>query len=157
MDCENCERQHTHWCTALGCRNKLKDRLAAYEDTGMEPEEIKSMVENVETRTLAWFEKEFGIGAGRMMDLAEADRAGRFFVSPFKVGDHVWINGFLELCKEHEITSISISIGKKTEMWFHATMIDELWEAKCTFELGSIGTTVFPTKEAAEAALKEEV
>lgn len=30
-------------CTALYCRNRLKDRVAAYEDTRLTPGEIKSM------------------------------------------------------------------------------------------------------------------
>ena len=32
-------------CTPLYCRNRLKDRLAAYEDTGLDPDEVKSMQE----------------------------------------------------------------------------------------------------------------
>lgn len=31
MDCENC-KQHERGCTAQYCRNRLKDRLAEYED-----------------------------------------------------------------------------------------------------------------------------
>ena len=27
-------------CTALYCRNRLKDRLAAYEDTGLTPSDV---------------------------------------------------------------------------------------------------------------------
>lgn len=45
MDCQKCEADWTgkHGkpmadCTALYCRNRLKDLLAAYEDTGMTPE-----------------------------------------------------------------------------------------------------------------------
>lgn len=44
MDCQKCEADWTgkHGkpmadCTALYCRNRLKDILAAYEDTGMTP------------------------------------------------------------------------------------------------------------------------
>ena len=45
MDCEKCKAD---WggkhckpmddCTALYCRNRVKDRLAAYEDTGLSPQ-----------------------------------------------------------------------------------------------------------------------
>ena len=45
MDCQKCKAD---WmgkhgkpmdsCTALYCRNRLKDRIAAYEDTGLTPE-----------------------------------------------------------------------------------------------------------------------
>ena len=47
MDCQKCKADWTgkHGkpmadCTALYCRNRLKDRLAAYEDTGLTPEEV---------------------------------------------------------------------------------------------------------------------
>jgi len=47
MDCEKCKADWTgkHGkpmvdCTTLYCRNRLKDRLAAYEDTGLTPEEV---------------------------------------------------------------------------------------------------------------------
>lgn len=43
MDCQGCPES---WrsvpgsgCTALYCRDRLKDRVAAYEDTGLEPQE----------------------------------------------------------------------------------------------------------------------
>ena len=46
MDCQKCEADWTgkHGkpmvdCTALYCRNRLKDRLAAYEDTWLTPGE----------------------------------------------------------------------------------------------------------------------
>lgn len=50
MDCEKCKADWTgkHGkpmadCTALYCRNRLKDRLAAYEDTGLTPEEVSEL------------------------------------------------------------------------------------------------------------------
>ena len=50
MDCEKCKADWTgkHGkpmvdCTALYCRNRLKDRLAAYEDTGLEPMNVNNM------------------------------------------------------------------------------------------------------------------
>lgn len=64
-------------------------RLAAYEDTGLEPEVVKDMAENVETRLLAWFEAKYGMSIGRMMDLIEAEQAGRLTVLPFCVGSCV--------------------------------------------------------------------
>lgn len=48
MRCEECkarwrEKHGTDMgsCTAVYCRNRCKDRLSAYEDTGLTPEEIK--------------------------------------------------------------------------------------------------------------------
>lgn len=49
MDCQGCPES---WmsvpgsgCTALYCRDRLKDRVAAYEDTGLEPQEIERIVD----------------------------------------------------------------------------------------------------------------
>ena len=47
MDCQKCEADWAGkhgkpmaYCTALYCRNRLKDRLAAYEDRECAPEEV---------------------------------------------------------------------------------------------------------------------
>ena len=51
MDCEKCKADWTgkHGkpmadCTALYCRNRLKDRLAAYEDSGLMPNDVTDMM-----------------------------------------------------------------------------------------------------------------
>lgn len=55
MDCQKCKADWTgkHGkpmadCTALYCRNRLLDRLAEYEDTGLSPEKVSWMKEVVE-------------------------------------------------------------------------------------------------------------
>ena len=40
MDCESCELKN-RYCTAQGCRNRLKDRLAQYEDADFTSDEGK--------------------------------------------------------------------------------------------------------------------
>ena len=89
MDCQKCEADWTgkHGkpradCTALYCRNRLKDLLAAYEDTGMTPEEIDMDHEAAETlRQLCR-----GCDLDRLEELAEADKDGRVVMLPCKVG-----------------------------------------------------------------------
>ena len=61
MDCLKCEADWTgkHGkpmvdCTALYCRNRLKARLAAYEDTGLTPEEVNDAVAGGETGLGVW-------------------------------------------------------------------------------------------------------
>ena len=78
MDCEKCEADWTgkHGkpmadCTALYCRNRLKARLAAYEDTGLTPEEVERSKLEIET---------YGIDINRLRELAEADKDGRLVV-----------------------------------------------------------------------------
>lgn len=66
------------------------DRLAAYEDTGMEPEEIKDFMDRWEyAAELARLCKEAGID--RLVELAEADKDGRCVILPCKVGDKVFV------------------------------------------------------------------
>lgn len=70
-----------------GCTNgcivpKLYVRLAAYEDTGLTPEEIKAtLTEPLFLRVAA---KAFGVEADRLRELAEADKDGRVSVLPCK-------------------------------------------------------------------------
>lgn len=85
MDCEKCKADWTgrHGkpmfdCTALYCRNRLKDRLAAYEDTRLEPEEIDMDHEAAEQlRRLCR-----NCDIDRLEELAEADKNGRVVVLP---------------------------------------------------------------------------
>lgn len=66
-------------------------RLAAYEDTGLEPREVSAIVK--EWSDLCTIVGECG-GIDRMRDLAEADRDGRVVVLPFTSGRTL-------LCKEN--------------------------------------------------------
>lgn len=99
MDCEKCKADWTgkHGkpmadCTALYCRNRLKNRLAAYEDTGLEPGEVHSMWG--EWNAMMSVLNSIGGGYDRLRELAEADKAGRLVVLPFT-------SGCTLLCKEN--------------------------------------------------------
>lgn len=61
---------------------EIINRLAVYEDTGLEPEEIKDMADNAETRLLTWFESRYGYPAGELMRILEAKQEGRLVVLP---------------------------------------------------------------------------
>ena len=56
------------------------DRLAAYEDTGLEPEDIKQVC--TEEAILKLAGQLLGITPDRLRELAEADREGRCVVLP---------------------------------------------------------------------------
>lgn len=84
MDCEKCKADWTgkHGkpmvdCTALYCRNRLKDRLAAYEDTGLTPEQCESAKNIIDYAFSADTSK-----AERIRELLKADKAGRLVVLP---------------------------------------------------------------------------
>lgn len=98
MDCEKCKADWTgkHGkpmvdCTALYCRNRLKARLAAYEDTGLEPDEVTALQKD--WSDLCTIVGERG-GIDRLRELAEADKDGRLVVLPFTSGRTL-------LCKEN--------------------------------------------------------
>ena len=56
----------------------VADRLAAYEDTGLEPEEIEKAMDIVKSAVSAF--EDFGVD--RLAELAQADREGRCVVLP---------------------------------------------------------------------------
>ena len=148
---ENCGYCSEGWQRAL-------NRLAAYEDTGLTPEEIKDMTEKADTMLLTWFEAKYGMPVGELMGLLEAKQEGRMLTLPCKVGNRVWINGILGVgrCEEHEITAASVHLGTKRDIWFNAEMVEYRGEARCSFGLDQIGKTVFLTREEAEEALRKE-
>lgn len=98
MDCEKCKADWTgkHGkpmadCTALYCRNRLKDRLAAYEDTGLTPERCAEFARaDAEGQYIVMRDAEQE-GVARLRELAEADKEGRLVVLPCKVGDTVYL------------------------------------------------------------------
>ena len=83
MDCEKCKAD---WagkhgkpmvdCTALYCRNRLKDRLAAYEDTGLTPEEVNDVVVGVKLMAKSQLVSAFGVAAERLREEYEIDIIG---------------------------------------------------------------------------------
>ena len=73
--------------------NVLQNRLAAYEDTGLTPEEVPTAVEMAQIYSIIEENKryrELNVTVERLKELAKADRAGRLVVLPCKVGDTVW-------------------------------------------------------------------
>ena len=75
-----------------GCKNcpiaKAFDRLAAYENTGLEPEEIENIKQDVEAGFLKQDARRYGIQVDRLLELSEADRDGRCVVLP--PDDYAW-------------------------------------------------------------------
>ena len=138
IDCQKCEADWTgkHGkpmvdCTALYCRNRLKDRLAAYEDTGLTPGEIKSMKDE------HFSGLEMAKLHSALMELKkyqEADKDGRLVVLPCKVGDTVYRLQYVE-------KSPGRFIVDAVPIKFALIWIDEF------------GKTVFLTREEAEKAL----
>lgn len=120
MDCEKCKADWTgkHGkpmvdCTALYCRNRLKDRLAAYEDTGLTPERCAEFARaDAEGRCIIMRDAEQEQeGVARLRELAEADKEGRLFLLPTEPGrpmlcqeyfERPWVMKNVTLCVQYQ-------------------------------------------------------
>ena len=139
---------------------RILTRLAAYEDTGLEAEEIKvheaakynaGYYHGDEDRC-RWIEKELG-PIDHLRDLLQAEKAGRLVVLPCKVGDTV----YMPVGKWGTITGYEADECDG----FHIAR-DGVLQIKAKCYSGNHGTygvpgkTVFLTREEAEAALAEK-
>ena len=125
MDCQKCEADWTgkHGkpmadCTALYCRNRLKDRLAAYEDRGCAPEEVlpKDKADEIALKLMRLADLESLCNYTRLRELAEADKDGRLVVLPCKVGDKLY-RVFAGNISEHEVQGApDVDYDPKTEI-----------------------------------------
>ena len=116
-------------------RDELKKRLSAYEDTGLEPEEIERIVDaygrghTLRTESAERLEIVREIKTDRLRELAKAEKKGRLEVLPCKVGDHILADG-----REAIIVWF---FGYKTGRYLHAQFLDN---AECAdipfYEIG---------------------
>lgn len=96
LECrEVCRSQGDNGCS--GCPiAKAFDRLAEYEDTGLEPEEIERILDaygrgmTLRTENAQRLEIIKDISTGRLRELAQAEKEGRYVRLPCKVGDMVY-------------------------------------------------------------------
>lgn len=132
-------------CPSFDC---LVERLAAYEDTGLTPEEVFALIKG--WSDLCTTIGECG-GIDRLRELAEADKAGRLVVLPCKVGDTVWANlDGMRHPRECVIEFVNIASHVTTIVF---STVDGLRE-QYGVNHSSFGKTVFLTREEAEAALE---
>lgn len=104
------ENGHAHYprcfeepCGGMGCRtedcefkDEICERLAAYEDTGLEPEEVlpKDKADKTALKLMRLSDLESICSYTRLRELAEADKEGRLFLLPLEPGRSM-------LCQEH--------------------------------------------------------
>ena len=72
-------------------------RLAAYENTGLEPEEIVKIREDIENGYMKSTARRYGVPVDRLRELAEADREGRCVVLDGKSRDKELIRKLVRL------------------------------------------------------------
>lgn len=153
---------HAHYprCFEEPCNRRCEDclfdeaickRLAAYEDTGREPEEIDMDHEAAETlRQLCR-----GCNLDRLEELVEADKGGRLVVLPVKPVLTPIISSMLFIIEDGDIYEDALyeavagmsENGKMNVVY--TTLSDQI-----IFEQADIGKTVFLTREEAEKALE---
>ena len=132
---------------------KFFNRLSAYEDTGLEPEEIKvreaakynaGYYHGDEDRC-RWIEKELG-QIDHLRDLLQAEQDGLLVVLPCKAGSLIYVG--------RKPAIITRFFGYVRERYFHAVFCDENKGIDIPFE--ELGKTVFLTREEAEAAMAQK-
>jgi len=165
MDCEKCKAEWTgkHGksmvdCTPLYCRNRLKDRVAAYEDTGLTPERCAEFARaDAEGRYIVMRDAEQE-GVARLRELAEADKDGRVMVLPCKVGNTLWVTGRDNVPREMELEAPDIRAVCTDEDNLCMSTCNRKPDGFCAYRLrndgADIGKTVFLTSEEAEKALE---
>lgn len=131
--------------------DRLVERLAAYEDTGLSPESVEALKLSMMGKAISEIKEFNGLPIARLRVLAEADKEGRLVVLPCKVGDIVWAN--LDGMRHTRKCVIEFAnIGSRVTTIVFST-VDGLREQygvnPCSF-----GKTVFLTCEEAEKALE---
>lgn len=106
------------------------NRLAAYEETGLDPEDMKRAFNEDAILKLAG--QALGMSPDRLRELAQAEKEGRLVVLPCEIGSPVY---------SHARKLDGADYVRETEFW---------WS-----DIPQMGKTVFLTREAAEAALEE--
>lgn len=130
----------------------LQDRLAAYEDTWLEPEEVTALQKD--WSDLCTTVGECG-GIDRLRELAEADKDGRVVVLPVKPVLTPILSSMLYIIEGGDIYEdalyeavVGMSESGKTNV-VYTTLSEQM-----IFEQADIGKTVFLIREEAEKALE---
>ena len=114
------------------------NRLAAYEDNGLEPEDVRRLQKDWTSLIITI--DEMGC-MPHLRELYEAKKEGQMVVLPCKVGDHVWADG-----REAIVVWF---FGYKTERYLHAQFLDNAECADIPFY--EIGKNRLSAREDAEA------
>ena len=124
------------------------DRLAAYEDTGLEPEAVETVKLALAAKHMVDLETLNNTPISRLVELAEADKEGRVVVLPCRQGDELWTYGNSPHGREvyrFTVSDVSTLNGR--------TVLKTLGLG--TIRPEDIGKTVFLSREEAEKALQE--
>ena len=136
-------------------------RLAAYEDSGCEPEEVlpKDKADEIALKLMRIADLESFCSYDRLRELAEADKDGRVVVLPCKVGEKLWVIVQDNVPQEMELEAPDIRTVCTDEDNLCMSTCNRKPDGYCAYRLRndgtSIGKNVFLTREEAEKALQE--
>lgn len=152
MKCsENCNMDID--CIDCPSFDRLVERLAAYEDTGLTPKEVlpKDKADEIALKLMQFADLESICSYTRLRELAEADKAGRLVVLPCKVSQRV----FALLDTDKHISECEVKqIGMGNKIGFIGLEPIGARGREYGVSLNGFGKTVFLTREEAEKALE---
>ena len=138
---------HVH-AVPTGDLDQAMMRLAAYEDTGMEPEQCENAKIIIESAFSDDTSK-----SERIRELLKADKDGRLVVLPCKVGDRLYEVTGRKTVSVYKVKAIRVELFSLFIEW---DIVEEfVWQSLSGINADEIGKTVFLTREEAERALKE--
>ena len=134
-------------------QKQVWERLKAYEDTGLTPEEIKApFTENAMINLAA---QALGVEPSRLRELAVADKDGRVVVLPCKVGDILWITGSIRRLYSAKVRTFFIGNPSGVRGRDNDAGTQMIRTTESNVPMRDFGKTVFLTREEAEKALAE--
>lgn len=151
MECFACNGDCSRGCT---WEEAAWSRLAAYEDTGLEPEGVlpKDKADEIALKLMRLADLESICNYTRLRELAEADKDGRLVVPPCKVGDRLYEVTGRKTISVYKVRAIRVELFGLFIEW--DIVEGFVWQSLSGINAGEIGKTVFLTSEAAEEALE---
>ena len=137
---------HVH-SVPTGDLDQAMMRLAAYEDTGMEPEQCENAKVIIESAFSDDTSK-----SERIRELLKADKDGRLVVLPCKVGDRLYEVTGRKTISVYKVKAIRVELFSLFIEW--DIVEGFVWQSLSGINAGEIGKTVFLNREEAEKALE---
>ena len=132
---------------------RLVERLAAYEDTGLEPESVEALKLSMIGKEISEITEFDGLPIDRLRELAEADKDGRVVVLPCKVGDRLYEVTGRKTISVYKVKAIRVELFGLFIEW--DIVEGFVWQSLSGINAGEIGQTVFLTREDAKKELEE--
>lgn len=124
----------------------LLRQLADYEDAGLTPEGVKDLQFRVRTAELS-----AGASLHHVIDLVQAEKAGRMLILPCKIGDTVYI------LDEHDVYEATVWNTESYKNVRGELVVLFVCGTDGTFSMEDWGKTVFPDEKQALHALAVSV